>query len=107
MNDNFAFLDQMIASETNKSGMPAELAEYAKVSLGDTAKGHQLIEFFRDKLAGGPGARSIDNAGKAGADAKAELRRRSELPENTPGHSQFDKASYEQLQADYQKVHGS
>lgn len=106
MNDNFSFLDTLTAQGEGKDGMPAEVAEHAKAMLGDSAKGHQFIEYMRSQISGEPSPYAGGDKGGSGADPKADLARREALPENQPGNSKFDKASWEKLQADYQKVHG-
>ncbi|CDZ67636.1 Hypothetical protein NGAL_HAMBI2605_59170 [Neorhizobium galegae bv. orientalis] len=104
MNDNEAFVDGLIARNI---GVDKEVAEYAKAMLGDSAKGHRFFEAIR-QLSGGAsgGGPSLGLPSGGGADPKTELTRRQSLPENTWGHAKFDQKSYDQLQADYQRVHG-
>lgn len=104
MNDNFAWVESMKAR-----GLSDESADHLTMMLGDSAKGHMALEFFRQQIAGSaeaqPGGAGGAGGGKA-ADAKADLQRRAGLPENSPGNAKFDQASYDQLQADYVKIHG-
>ncbi len=107
MTENFAYLDQMVALGKDKGGLSQDAADYAKGMLGDTARGHEFIEFLRSQGGGGHKGPAMEFNGGAGrADPKAELARRAALPENTPGHRLFDEASAKQLQADYKKVYG-
>lgn len=103
MTDNYAFVDGMIAK-----GLAKEDAEFAKAMLGDSAKGHRFFEAMR-KLAGGGdgGGPALGHHQPAGADPKADLVARGALPQNTVGHKDFDRKSYDQLQADYKRVYGS
>ncbi|WP_057465808.1 hypothetical protein [Pseudovibrio sp. POLY-S9] len=103
MNENFAFVDQMVARDSG--GLEKDTAEFAKTMLGDSAHGHKFIEFMRSLTAGGSGP--TDNPGQGGAGLSAEeLQRRAALPENTPNHREFKKSSYDSLMADFQKFHG-
>lgn len=102
MNDNFAWLDQL-AARSDGTGIPSDVADYAKTMLGDSAKGHVLIEFMRGQAGGGQGPMPGQGA-QPGGDARADLQRRSALPENTPGDAKFDKASHDKLMADYQRL---
>lgn len=106
MNDNFAFLDQLTSEEEGKPGMSKDVADYAKTMLGDSAKGHQFIEYMRSQISGGSSQFAGGDQGNGSPDAKADLQRRAALPENTPGHMDFNKASFDKLQADYERVHG-
>lgn len=108
MNDNFAFLDAMTANGEGEgqSGMSQDVADFAKSMLGDSAKGHQFIEHMRSQISGGSSKLAGGSQGSGGADPKADIFRREQLPENTPGDPKFNKESYDQLQADYQKVYG-
>lgn len=104
MNENFAFLDQVVTKDGGKDGgLSKEAADYAKMMLGDRAVGHEFFEFLRAKTGGGgTGPLMPDNGGgNAGNTARAELQRRAALPENTWGHPKFNKASHDQLEADY------
>ena len=105
MNDNYAFVDGLIAKNI---GVDKDVAEYAKAMLGDSAKGHRLFEAMRQLAGGGNGGGpGLGNPPAPAADPREDLRRRAALPQNTFGHKDFDRASYDQLQADYQKVVGS
>lgn len=74
LNDNYAFLDLAVSN----MGLPKELAQFAELSLADSAKGHQLIEWMRGRLqgAGGTGPGAHGNPGGGGdtrEGLKAEL----------------------------------
>jgi len=103
MNDNFAYLDQMATTPADKGGLAKETIEHVKMMLGDTAKGHEFIEFFRAKSGGGTGP-YMGGGAPNGGDPRAALAARAGLPENTWGNSKFSQASYDALQADYQKL---
>lgn len=103
MNDNFAYLDQMATTPADKGGLSKETVEHVKMMLGDTAKGHEFIEFFRAKSGGGTGP-YMGGGAPNGGDPRAALAARAGLPENTWGNPKFSQASYDALQADYQKL---
>jgi hypothetical protein len=103
MNDNFAYLDQLAARGANQGGLDKETVNFAKAMLGDSAKGHVFIEFLRGQMSPGKGA-VVNPGATSGNDPRAELARRAALPENIWGNPKFDKASYDQLKADYQKL---
>lgn len=102
INDNYAFLDQMTQIPPAQGGLSKDAAEFAKMMLGDTARGHEFFEFLRAKAGGGAGPLLGGNT-PAGVDVRTDLQRRSALPENTWGHPKFNKKSYDQLEADYKK----
>lgn len=109
MNTNFAFLDAMVARGAQNGGIAKEDADFAKAMLGDSAKGHRIFEWMAKTAGGGSGrgpAMNI-NGGNKSADPKADLQARAALPQNTVGHREFDRASWNQLQTDYKAVHGS
>lgn len=106
MNENFAFVDQMVARGKDKGGLSKDAGEFAKAMLGDSAKGHEFIEFLRAQSGGGQGPAMGLPGAAGGNDARAELQRRAALPENTIGNPKFDKASHAQLQADYERLLG-
>lgn len=104
MNENFGFLD-LLAGD-GKSGVTPEIADFVKVELGDSAKGHQFLEAIRSQIGGlGSGPQPGGGTGQ-GLDAAGELDRRIGLAANTPGHREFDKGSYQKLQEDLQKHYG-
>jgi len=104
MQENFGWLD--LLSQDGKSGVSKEMAEFVKIELGDSALGHQFFEAMRAKVGGQGGGPQNGTGNGSGQDAAAELDRRIGLPENTPGHRDFNQASYDQLVADLQKHHG-
>ena len=107
MTENFAYIDQMVTLGRDKGGLSQEAGDYAKAMLGDTARGHEFIEFLRNQGGGGHKGPAMDLNGSAGSpDPKAEISRRAALPENTWGDIKFDQKSYDQLQADRRKVYG-
>lgn len=105
MNDNYAFLDAMVARGADGGGLSKDDAEFAKAMLGDSAKGHRFFEWLRSTTGGSPGGGPrMDSPAPGGQDPRKELSRRSALPENTWGDPKFDQQSYDQLQADYARL---
>lgn len=106
MNDNYAFLDAMVARGAEGGGLSKDDAEFAKAMLGDSAKGHRFFEWLRNSTGGGAGTGGPRMEGPApgGNDPRKELARRAALPENTWGNPKFDQKSYEALQADYARL---
>lgn len=111
MKENEDWLRAMAERGPDKGGISKEDAEYAFAMLGDTARGHRFIEAMRAGMGNGQGngpAMGLPPGGaKNGEAAKADLQRRSALPENTPGHRLYDDASAAQLQADYKAFYGN
>lgn len=117
MNDNFAFMDVLVmrgidpvTKQFNPAlgGLQKDDVDFAKAMLGDSAKGHRVMEWMRNSAGGGSGGGpAMQHGTTTPPDAKAALRERSALPQNTVGHKDFDRASWDQLQADYKKVHGN
>ena len=102
INEAHGWVDSMVAR-----GLDKESAEHMTMMLGDTAKGIKAIEFFKGQIGGAGQAQPTNgdgNQGGSGGDARTDLARRSALPENTPGNAKFDRKSYDQLNADYQKT---
>ncbi|GGE79120.1 hypothetical protein H1W37_19460 [Stappia taiwanensis] len=109
MQENESFLDQLASREAGREGgVSKEVFDYVKTELGDSAKGHMFIEYVR-RLAGGDTSTGPFGGGAngGGADPRAELARKAALPENTPGNPKFDRASYDQLQKEYERVVGN
>jgi hypothetical protein len=107
MNENFAFMDALGARGADNGGLAKDDVDFAKAMLGDSAKGHRVLEFLRAAAGGGTGGGPALNTPGAGQlDHKAELKRRAGLPENTWGDPKFNQASYDQLDADYKRFHG-
>ncbi len=106
MNDNYAYLDAMVARGAEGGGLTKDDAEFAKAMLGDSAKGHRFFEWLRSATGGGAGGTGprMESPGPGGLDPRVELSRRSALPENTWGNPKFDQKSYDQLQADYARL---
>ncbi|PZR86239.1 MAG: hypothetical protein DI537_29005 [Stutzerimonas stutzeri] len=106
MNENYAFLDSVAAKGAENGGLAKDDIEFAKAMLGDSAKGHRMFEWIRGVAGGGQGGGpAMQFGGSGGLDPKAELAKRGALPQNTVGHKDFDRASYDQLQADYKRVY--
>ncbi|UYZ06172.1 hypothetical protein CFBP5507_07835 [Agrobacterium salinitolerans] len=104
MNENYAFLDSVAAKGAENGGLAKDDVEFAKAMLGDSAKGHRVFEWIRGVAGGGNGnGPAMQFGGAAATDPRQDLARRAALPENTWGHKSFNKASYDQLQADYKK----
>jgi hypothetical protein len=107
MNQNFAFLDAMVARGAAQGGIAKDDADFAKAMLGDSAKGHRIFEWMAATAGGGTGGGPAMLNGNPGAvDPKADISRRQALPVNTWGHREFNQQSYDQLQADLRRVHG-
>ncbi|MBB98326.1 MAG: hypothetical protein CML67_02130 [Rhodobacteraceae bacterium] len=102
MQENEAFLDQLAQREDGK--VDKSVFEYVKTELGDSAKGHQFIEYMRHQMGGDTSDEPMGGGSSGGNNAREDLARRAALPENTPGNPKFDKASYDQLQKAYQDV---
>lgn len=109
MNENFAFLDALVAQGADKGGLSKDDADFARAMLGDSAKGHRVFEWMRTAAgAGGDGGNGpAFSSAPAGQDHRAELQRRAALPENTWGNPKFDQKSYDQLLADRRKFFGA
>ncbi len=108
MDENFAFIDAMVARGTDNGGFSKEVGDYAKAMLGDTARGHQFFEWIAQATGSGHGNGPATQIGLTPpSDPKAELTKRQALPENTWGHPKFNQASYDQLQKDYERIHGN
>lgn len=91
-----------------KAKMPAEVAEYGLLMLMDSAKGNQFIEAFKAMATGADRAQPLGNGSTSGSGASAReaLRARMAAPEMQVGHPLFNKAAYDQLDADYKKLLG-
>ena len=80
LNDNYAFLDNAVQN----LGMPKDVAQYLELQLGDAAKGHQAIEWLRDRLTAGsgaqPGAVGLPGAGDTRDSIRAEQARVDAMP---------------------------
>lgn len=94
-------------SEQNPNGMEKNVADHLLLMLMDKAEGNQALEFFRGRMTGAGAPQPVAGGGGPGAGALTAdgLRARQALPQNNPG-PQFDQKSYDQLQADYRKLHG-
>ncbi|MAA97410.1 MAG: hypothetical protein CMN87_18225 [Stappia sp.] len=106
MESNFAFMD-LLAQRAGENGPGKDVFDYVKTELGDSAKGHRFMEWVRSQLGGD--ASNEPTAGgtsASGEDRREALAKRAALPENTPGNTKFDRASYEKLQEDYRKIVG-
>ncbi|NDV87044.1 hypothetical protein GTW51_10055 [Aurantimonas aggregata] len=101
INDAHGWVESMVAR-----GLDKESADHMTMMLGDSAKGIKAIEFFKGQLGGDGNAQPTNGGsnGGGGNDARTELARRSALPENDPASPKFNKASFDQLNADYQKT---
>jgi hypothetical protein len=104
MNENFAFMDSVAGKPPEQGGLAKDDVDFAKAMLGDSAKGHRVFEWMRNLAGGGQGGGPAMRFGATpGQDPRKELADRAALPQNTWGHKEFDRASYDALQADYQK----
>ncbi|MCJ9697384.1 hypothetical protein MOV76_38215, partial [Rhizobium sp. PRIMUS64] len=107
MSENYAFVDAAVKADPGKEGgIDKDTAEFAKAMLGDTARGHQFLEWVKTLAGGGKQQVYMGGGAPNEGDPKEALRARGALPVNTVGHKDFNRASYDQLQADYKKVYG-
>lgn len=90
-------------------GLPEDVASHGLLMLMDTAAGNQLIEYFRSKIGGDRDNPLPGDGGGAGAgrSQRDQLRARLAAPEMQAGHPAFDRAAYDQLMADYQRIVGA
>ncbi|MBB3385990.1 MULTISPECIES: hypothetical protein [unclassified Rhizobium] len=107
MNENFAYIDAMVARGADKGGLSKEAADYAKAMLGDTARGHQFLEWIRSSIATNGATPFMGGGAAAGGDPRAALREKLALPEHQVGNAKFNRASYEALQKEYQALLGN
>jgi hypothetical protein len=105
MSDNFSYIDAMVARGADKGGLSKEAAEFGKAMLGDTARGHEFIEFFRSMVAGS-GTQPFNGGVAAPNDGREALRQEMAKPENTVGNAKFNRASHDALQQKYQALLG-
>lgn len=70
MEDNYAFLDLAVAN----MGMPKDVAQYLELQLGDAAKGHQAIEWIKDRLQAGGGTQPGNIGQPGGGDTRESIR---------------------------------
>jgi hypothetical protein len=90
-----------------KSALDPKDAQHAEMMLIDTAAGNRFLEFFRAQMTGEGRAGPLAGNGMAagsGPDARAALRARAAAPEMQPGHPNFNRAAWDQLQEDYRKL---
>jgi hypothetical protein len=106
MNENFAYIDAMVARGADQGGLPKEAADYAKAMLGDTARGHQFLEWIRSSIATNGATPFIGGTTGSAADPREALRTEMALPQNTVGNPKFNRASYDALQKKYQDLLG-
>lgn len=104
MNDNIAFLDQL--TKGAKAPLSEEGAAFIKEALADSSEGHKFIEYVRS-LGPNAGSNPIGGGGVASNGGSADLlEKRFSEPKNDPNNPAFDRASYDQLMADFKKFHG-
>lgn len=102
MEDNGAFIDLM----TQNRGLDKEAADYAKLMLSDSAKGHRFFEWVRGQVqGGGQGAGAHGDGGGAG-DTAESLRADLAKLEAKKGTMEYDPKAHEALLERYKKVHG-
>ncbi len=93
MTDNIAWLTQMTGR-----GLPKDAADHMLMMLGDSAKGHQAIEFFRGQMEGG-GPKPVGGGAGGPAETREALRAQLAEPKHDPRNIAFDRASYDALRA--------
>jgi len=103
MNDNFAFMDTLVAQQ-GQPGLSKEAVDFVKSQIGDTAAGHQFIEHVRAMTSQAGAGPLLQQAAAGVANAREELSKRMQAPEMQAGHPQFNKAAYEALIAEYQRL---
>lgn len=107
MNDNFAFVDMLVAAEAAKPegerSISAEDADHAKMMLGDSARGHRFLEFMRNRMANGS-AQPLGIGGAPMNDAQKALAAELAKPEMQAGHPQFNRPAYDELMERYKKA---
>lgn len=104
MESNFAFID-LLAQRAGENGPGKEVFDYVKTELGDSAKGHRFMEWMRSQMGGDRSNEPTGGGnGAGGNDPREALAARAALPENTPGDPKFNRASYDKLQEDYQRL---
>jgi hypothetical protein len=84
-------------------------ADHVKLMLMDSAAGNRFLEFFRSQMTGAGRAQPLAGgagAGASGGTSREALRARMAAPEMQVGHPKFNRAAYDQLMADYQKIAG-
>jgi hypothetical protein len=100
LDDNYAFLDLMVENR----GMPKEIAQHLELSLGDSAKGHAAIEWFKAQLQQG-GAQAGAHGQGGGAVTAESLQAEMaalEKNKNAPDYRERHAA----LQEKYRQFHG-
>lgn len=83
MTDNLGFLDLMVANK----GLPKDARDYAEMMLGDSAKGHQFIEFVKGLVQGSeaqPGNVGVPSGGMTRESLRAEM---ASLDKNAPDYA--------------------
>jgi hypothetical protein len=102
LNENYAFLDLMVQNR----GMPKDVAQHLELSLGDSAKGHTAIEWFKAQLQQGGSAAGAHGSGGGAVTAESirtEQARIDALPIGSPERKSADAALDEQRK----RLHGS
>lgn len=87
LNENYAFLDLLVANR----GMPKEMASHLELSLGDSAKGHTALEWFRAQMQQGGAQAGAHGQGGAGSETRESLR--AEMAALKPSDPQFAQKS--------------
>jgi hypothetical protein len=100
LNENYGFLDVAVAN----MGLPKDVAQFMELSLGDSAKGHQALEWVRGKLQGGAGAGpGAHGAQGGGGDTKESLRvAQAAIKANDPQRAQKEA----EIDERYKKLYG-
>lgn len=91
LSDNLAWVTQMQAR-----GLPKDAADHMVMMLGDSAKGHRAIEWFRGQMEGG-GPRPLGGGAAGGTETREALQAALGLPKHDPRHVDFDAESYRAL----------
>lgn len=101
LNENYAFLDLMVQNR----GMPKDVAQHLELSLGDSAKGHTALEWFKAQLQQGgsaPGAHGNGGGAVTAESIRTEQARIDALPIGSNERKAADAALDEQRK----RLHG-
>lgn len=101
LNENYAFLDLMVQNR----GMPKDVAQHLELSLGDSARGHTALEWFKAQLQQGgsaPGAHGTGGGAVTAESIRTEQARVDALPIGSAERKAADAALDEQRK----RLHG-
>jgi len=105
MQDNFTWMERL--AQDQAAPLDPAVAKFVSEELGDSAKGHQFIEYLRQRMSGGDGPYVGSTGAPGGGDPKEAIKADFEKPENMPGNPKFNKATYDALMQKMQTLHGA